>query len=310
MLVYLDNWRSTAPRDVRLDGSTRRGRRRLERLAQLPGKVAARRRGGINENYARELLELHTLGVSGGYTQADVIQVARVFTGWSLSTRSPRSPLSQGGGIGFAFRDRVHDGGAKWVLGERVAGSGVESGEWLLRRLARHPSTAEHVAGKLVRRFVADDPPPALVARAARRFLETDGEIREVLRTILLSAEFADPDQRKLKTPLRFTLSALRETGGDTDGGRALLLAQSRLGELPYYAGTPAGFPETAVRWVDPGSMLERMNLAFALARGWVRGTRLGSAWEATGTANPALRSLSSTERTAALIAAPKFQWT
>jgi uncharacterized protein (DUF1800 family) len=281
MLVYLDNWSSTAPQ--------RRGRR------------GGGRRGGINENYARELLELHTLGVDGGYTQADVREVARVFTGWTLESR--REPL-------FRFRESLHDPGDKRVLGERIRGSGAGEGERLLRRLARHPATARHLAHKLVARFVDDHPPSGLVARAAERFLEAGGEIREVLALILMSPEFADPAHRKLKTPLRFATSALRATGGATDGDPRLLRALGRLGEVPFFARTPAGFPEETARWVDPGAMLERMGLAFALARGEFRGTRLGSSLPETAAAQRGRpRGATSDEEVALAVAAPEFQW-
>jgi uncharacterized protein (DUF1800 family) len=281
MLVYLDNWSSTAPQ---LPGWLRRGR-----LG----------RGGLNENYARELLELHTLGVDGGYTQADVVEVARVFTGWTLDSR--RNPV-------FRFRERLHDPGAKRVLGEPVRGAGIEEGRVLLRRLARHPATARHICRKLAARFVADDPPPELVARAARRFLDTEGDLREVVSAILLSPELAAPEHRKLKTPLRLAVSALRETGGETDGAPVLLLAIGRLGELPYFSRTPAGFPEAAAHWVDPGALLERMGLAFALARGEVPGTRLGP--RAPGGAGPlAAGRASAAEAQALALASPEFQW-
>lgn len=278
MLVYLDNWSSTAPR--------------------TPGR-RARRRGGINENYARELLELHTLGVAGGYTQEDVVEVARAFTGWSLESR--RRPV-------FRFHGFLHDTGAKRVLGERVRGQGIEEGEELLRRLARHPSTARHVCSKLVARFVSDAPPPALVERAARRFLETDGEIREVLALILLARELADPAYRKLKTPLRFAASAVRTTGGETDGRRAGLLALARLGELPFHARTPAGFPEDADHWIDPGAMLERMSFSFALAHGELPGLRTGRALPETLRHGPA-GGRASPEARALALASPEFQW-
>jgi uncharacterized protein (DUF1800 family) len=281
MLVYLDNWSSTAPQ--------RRGRR------------GGSRRGGINENYARELLELHTLGVDGGYTQADVREVARVFTGWTLESR--REPL-------FRFRESLHDPGDKRVLGERVRGSGADEGEQLLRRLAQHPATARHLAHKLVARFVDDHPPSGLVARAAERFLETGGEIREVLALILMSPEFADPAHRKLKTPLRFATSALRATGGATDGDPRLLRALGRLGEVPFFARTPAGFPEETAHWVDPGAMLERMGLAFALARGEFRGTRLGGSLPEPAPAQRGhLRGAAADEEVALAVAAPEFQW-
>ena len=278
MLVYLDNWLSTAPRG--------RVRRRV-------------RRGGINENYARELLELHTVGVHGGYTQQDVVEVARVFTGWTLESR--RKPV-------FRFRERLHDPGPKRVMGEPVRGDGRQEGLGLLRRLARHPSTARFVSAKLARRFVADDPPPALVERAAVRFLETQGEIRQVVATILLSPEFADAEQRKLKTPLRFTASALRATGGETDGSARMLLAQARVGELPYFARAPTGHPEEMAKWVDPGALLERMALAFALAHGHVRGTRLGSELP-PGTAVANGETADRRQRVALALAAPEFQW-
>jgi len=277
MLVYLDNWNSTTPRGI--------ARMRV-------GK------GGINENYARELLELHTLGVDGGYTQQDVIETARVLTGWTLESR--RNPE-------FRFRDRVHDRGSKVVLGQRVPGSGVGEGENLLRRLAAHPSTARHVSRKLAVRFVGDDPPDTLIEDAARIWRSTGGDIPAVLREILLSDAFADPARKKMKTPLRFLTSALRATGGETDGRRPVLAALGRLGELPFLARTPAGHPEAASAWADPGAALERMNLAFALAQGQVRGTRLGAA-SPPGQARVA--SLAPRDRLAVALAAPEFQWT
>lgn len=275
MLVYLDNWISTSARP--------RG---------------GGRRGGINENYARELLELHTVGADGGYAQRDVIEVARVLTGWTLE--SPRRPV-------FRFRPGAHDRGPKRVMGEPVPGGGVREGEALLVRLARHPSTARHVARKLVRRFVDDAPPPALVERAARRFLDSGGDIPAVLRTVLLSPELADGERRKLKTPLRFVASALRATGGETDGGPPILLALGRLGEVPFFARVPAGYPETAAHWADPGAMLERMTVSFALSRRRLRGTRLG---DETLVPLDSLGGVPRAERMAVALAAPEFQWT
>jgi uncharacterized protein (DUF1800 family) len=277
MLVYLDNWNSTVPRF--------RGRRRSGR-------------GGINENYARELLELHTLGVDGGYSQEDVRQVAHVFTGWTLESR--REPI-------FRFRESMHDPGDKRVLGRRIRGGGMDEGEALLRRLARHPSTAHHLARKLVARFVADSPLPALVERVARRYRDTDGRIDETLKVVLLSPELADPGNRKLKTPLRFAVSALRATGGETDGGKAFLRALWKLGEVPFHATTPAGYPEEAEHWIDPGSLLERMRLAFALAAGQIRGTRLGPSQ--LGGAPVVIRGIRASESQALELASPEFQW-
>jgi uncharacterized protein (DUF1800 family) len=279
MLFYLDNWISTAPQRAR------------RRSARRPNR-------GINENYARELLELHTLGIAGGYSQQDVREVARVFTGWSLEGR--KRPV-------FRFNERHHDPGHKVVLDERVRGHGIEEGEWLLERLARHPSTACFISHKLASRFIADDPPPALVERAARRFLETEGDIPAVLEVLLLSQEFIDPELRKLKTPFRFAASALRATGGETNGTPPVVRAFGRLGELPYASRTPQGFPEASENWIDPAAMLERMGLAFALASGRVRGARLGSGWpDATPARIPGLRD---SESLAVALASPEFQW-
>lgn len=283
MLFYLDNWSSTARvsgRDEVAGGRPRRAR-------------------GINENYARELLELHTLGIDGGYTQDDVISVARALTGWSLESR--RNPS-------YRFHAFLHDAQPKRVLGEPLSGDGEAEGEALLRRLARHPATAQHVSRKLVQRFVSDAPPPALVERTAARFLETEGDIPSVLRTVLLAPEFADPENRKLKTPLRLLASALRASGGSTDGGEDTLLALARMGELPHFARTPAGFPEVSARWIDPGAVLERMKLAFTLARGALNGARLGD--ERIG--DETTRSVGDSEgmlATALSLAAPEFQW-
>jgi len=307
MLVYLDNWTSTAPQPgARRRGAAARG---------SPLRRAVRSGGGINENYARELLELHTLGVSGGYTQEDVGEVARVFTGWSLE--SLRAPT-------FAFHASLHDPGRKTVLGERTRGSGIAEGENLLHRLARHPQTARHIATALVRRFVADDPPARLVAETARSFLDTGGEIPAVLKLVLLSPEFADPAHQKLKTPLRYAVGALRATGGETDGGPAVLRELGRMGELPFLARTPAGFPEDAASWIDPGALLERMRFAAALAGDRIRGTYTGGALPGSEpkTASTILDSarsagprrspegLAHRDRLAVALAAPEFQWT
>lgn len=277
MLFYLDNWSSTAPPRGVL--GARLGRRR-----------------GLNENHARELLELHTLGVDGGYTQDDVIATARALTGWSLESR--RHPA-------YRFHARLHDDGEKTVLGERLRGTGEEEGVSLLRRLARHPATADHVSRKLARRFVADAPPPALVARAARVFLESDGDMPSVLRSLLLAPELADPAHRKLRTPLRLFAASVRATGGQCDGGEPLLRALAPLGELPFFARTPAGHPEHAARWIDPAALLERMRLAFALARGGVPGARLGREGVAADDDGAALPP----ESLALALAAPETQW-
>jgi uncharacterized protein (DUF1800 family) len=228
MLFYLDNWQSSAPEGSATappDRMTDRARKRpgqfgrpgrMPRVAQPrataapEGAAPKRRPRGLNENYARELMELHTLGVDGGYTQKDVQEIARAFTGWTIA--NPR----QGGG--FHFEPRLHDDGEKMVLGHRIeAGGGRKDGEQVLDILAAHPSTARFIAAKLARRFVADEPPAALVDRAAARFRSTGGDIREVVRTIVTSPEFFAPAayRAKVKTPFEFVVSAVRATSAE-----------------------------------------------------------------------------------------------
>jgi uncharacterized protein (DUF1800 family) len=282
MLFYLDNWQSTAaegaptaadPRNRR-SAAPRAGFRRRgvqpEMAADRP--PAPMRRRGLNENYARELMELHTLGVDGGYTQKDVQEVARAFTGWTIST--PRA------GGAFRFEPALHDAGEKAVLGHRIKAGGRDSdGEQVLDILAKHPSTARFIATKLVRRFVADDPPPALVARAAARFKETDGNLREVVRTIVTSPEFfaAESYRAKVKSPLEFVVSAVRALSLDARGaagvGNAVPLVQALrdLGMPLYGAQPPTGYPDRADAWVNSGALLNRMNFALALTSGRMR---------------------------------------
>jgi uncharacterized protein (DUF1800 family) len=214
MLFYLDNWQSVDPdaaerMAARRESAQRRFGARMPsgQAMQTPQKQPQRR--GLNENYGRELMELHTLGVDGGYTQQDVVNVARAFTGWTID--EPRR------GGGFRFEERWHDDRDKIVLGHRITAGGQADGEQVLDILARHPSTARFIATKLARRFVADTPPPALVERAAATFRQTGGNIRDVVRTILTSPEFfaADAYRAKVKTPFEFVVSAIRATGAD-----------------------------------------------------------------------------------------------
>jgi len=259
MLFYLDNWLSVR------DGLV------------LQAGPNAGRRAGLNENYARELLELHTLGVDGGYSQADVVEVARCFTGWSIDR-----PYAEGR---FAFRPRAHDDGDKQVLGQPIpAGGGESDGVRVIDLLARHPSTARFVAGKLARRFVADEPPPALVERMAQAFLASDGDTRTVLETLVTSPEFFAPEARraKVKTPLELVASAVRALDGRIarrapgdealaprdDGGAALARAVGRLGQPLYEAQPPTGYGDVAEAWVSTGALVARMNFALALSRG------------------------------------------
>jgi len=264
MLFYLDNWMSADPNGPHLD-MLQMNRRGIARVRPQPqGKNAPK---GLNENYGRELMELHTLGVDGGYTQKDVTEVARAFTGWSIE--NPR----QGGG--FKFNPRLHDTGEKIVLGHRIkAGGDMSDGEQVLDILARHPSTARFIATKLVRRFVSDAPPPLLVDRAAARFRDTNGDLREVMRTILTSSEFLSPDayRAKVKTPLEFVASAVRATSADVEDAMVLVRTLQQLGMPLYQCQPPTGYKDTADAWVNTGALVSRMNFAVSLTNNQLRG--------------------------------------
>jgi uncharacterized protein (DUF1800 family) len=261
MLFYLDNWLSTRADLVILQGPN------------------AGRRMGLNENYARELMELHTLGVDGGYRQEDVIEVARCFTGWTIDRPQ------QGGG--FLFRPQAHDRGAKRVLGQTIpAGGGRQDGERVIDILTRHPSTARFIATKLARRLVSDDPPSTLVDRAAATFQRTDGDIRAVLTTIVTAPEFwsAEAYRAKIKTPLELVASAMRALDGriapadgpeSAGGGVALAREVGKLGEPLYEAQPPTGYPDRAESWVNTGALLGRMNFALGLAHNRFPGARV-----------------------------------
>ena len=222
---------------------------------------------GINENYARELLELHTLGVDGGFTQQDIVNVARALTGWTIGR--PRS--AEAGQ--FWFNQRMHDTGDKVVLGQKIKGGGIEEGERVLDLLARHPSTARFIATKLARRFVADEPPAALVERAAATFRATDGDLREVVRVIVTSPEFfaAETRRAKVKTPFEFVISALRATGADVQNTQPLARTLQQQGMPLYLCQPPTGYKETADAWVTSGALVTRMNFAVELANGGAR---------------------------------------
>jgi uncharacterized protein (DUF1800 family) len=227
------------------------------------------RRPGINENYARELLELHTMGVDGGYTQKDVQEVARCFTGWTIDRPN------QGGG--FVFRQWMHDSGSKTVLGVTIpAGGGISDAYRVIDILSRQPSTARFIAKKLCQRFVSDTPPAALVERSAQVFLRTDGDTREVLRAILTSPEFNSPAafRSKIKSPLELVASAVRVVDGDTNGGPPLHEWVRRMGGPLYQAQAPTGYGEESSRWLNTGALLARINFGVALANGQIAGTR------------------------------------
>jgi uncharacterized protein (DUF1800 family) len=278
MLFYLDNWMSTDPAGPHFTGRDQmRQRNRARALGvmrpDLTEQVAQQQKTrptGLNENYGRELMELHTLGVDGGYTQQDVIEVARALTGWTIDR--PRL------GGEFKFDPRMHDPGEKHVLGHTIkAGGGESDGEQVLDILASHPSTAKFIATKLARRFVSDQPPQALVDRAAKRFLETKGDIREVVRTIVESPEFfsLEAQRAKVKTPLEFVVSALRASAAEVRSGLGVTRALQQLGMPLYQAQPPTGYADTADAWVNAGGLVNRMNFAVALADNRVPGVRV-----------------------------------
>lgn len=260
MLFYLDNAQSGA--DSMHRTLVERGTRR-PRIAR-PG----RGRPGLNENYARELMELHTLGVDGGYTQQDVIEVARALTGWSID---------QAAGA-FVFRPAIHDADEKVVLGTRLqAGRGIEDGEQVLDILARHPSTARFITRKLVVRFVSDSAPPHLVSRCADVFTKTDGDIRQVVQCVVTSPEFFSKRayRAKVKTPFEVVASALRAAEATPDGSPRATQIVARLGQPIFGRQTPDGWPDRAEEWVNAGAMVNRVNFGLSLAQGRAPGVRL-----------------------------------
>jgi hypothetical protein len=237
-----------------------------QRPAQLPiGQKG--RKPGINENYAREIMELHTLGVEGGYTQKDVQEVARCLTGWTLDR--PRQ------GTQFVFRAFMHDNGEKTVLGHKIpAGGGIKDGEMVIDILAHHPSTAKFISTKLVRRFVSDTPPKALVDRVASVYIKTDGDIREMLRTIFTSPEFNSKEayRAKIKSPFELAVSAVRALGADVTVPLQTAQFIAKMGEPLYLYQAPTGYPDRADQWVNTGALLERLNFGLALTTNKVRG--------------------------------------
>jgi len=285
MLFYLDNWESVAPgskspQAMRLRARPLFGARPMfggpplfdpgrdpMRADSLRRQALERAPKGINENYARELLELHTLGVDGGYTQQDVIQVARILTGWSVARPQ------QGGD--FEFHDWAHDYGEKVVIGVTFpAGHGRDEGVRLLKLLANHPATMHHVSRRLCQRFVNDDPPDGCVDDAVTAWKRSDGDIREVLRAIFRSPDFwaSENVRAKIKTPLEFVVSAARAVGGDPDTTPRLAQVVARLGEPLYLHVAPDGYPEREDAWVNSGALLDRMNAAVVLAAGRLPG--------------------------------------
>jgi uncharacterized protein (DUF1800 family) len=253
MLFYLDNWQSTGP---------------SASLARAANQV----RRGLNENYGRELLELHTLGVDGGYTQKDVTEVARCFTGWTI--------LQPQRGGDFVFNARAHDNGEKLVLGVKIpAGGGMSDGEKVLDILAHHPSTAHFLSKELAQRFVADDPPAPLVNRMAQTFLKTGGDLRAVMKTMLASKEFwsVDAYRTKMKSPLELVVSAVRAEDGQVDYALGLANQVAQLGEPLYRKQEPTGYSNSGKEWINTAGLLARMNFALQLADNRIPGVKAGA---------------------------------
>ena len=254
MLFYLDNFQS-----VKADLDAKATNKKVKR--------------GLNENYARELMELHTLGVNGGYAQKDVVEVARCFTGWTID--QPRK------GGGFLYNDKVHDKGEKTVLGHVIpAGGGQEDGEKVLDILASHPSTARFISTQLAQRFVSDNPPATLVDRMAKTFLQKNGDIREVMRTMLASKEFWSQGayRAKIKTPFEMVASAVRALNANVDDAFALANQVGQLGEPLYRKQEPTGYSNLNAEWVNSAALLARMNFALNLAQNKVPGVTVDSA--------------------------------
>jgi len=274
MLFYLDNWQSgvdSAHANVvesRIE--LRRQARAEDSLSRMLATLPHRRPRGLNENYARELMELHTLGVDGGYAQKDVQEVARALTGWTIEA-------PQLGGS-FVFRPELHDADPKIVLGHSLAaGRGIEDGEEVLDIVARAPQTAHFITTKLARHFVSDDPPPALVTRCADTFSRTAGDIRETVRCLVTSPEFFSRAayRAKVKTPFELVASALRAVGAQPDTTPRTVQLVARLGQPVFGRQTPDGWPDRGDAWMNTGAILNRINFGLSLAAGQVPNARL-----------------------------------
>lgn len=289
MLFYLDNWLSVDPVAFqRMQAEVAARRRRFDGMfagmempqqrsfpqagnspqqqGQLPPKKQER---GLNENYGREVMELHTVGVNGGYKQADVIQMADCLTGWTI--RTPRRDPE------FFFNDRLHDQSPKVVMGKTFNYGGMKDGLAALRMLATSPATAQHISFELAQHFVSDDPPPALLQRMAAQFLSSDGDIRAVLKTMIYSPEFWSREafRAKVKTPFEVAVSAARALDVQTDVSPQLAQWIGRMGEPLYQCEPPTGYADTADVWVNAGALLNRLNFALALATDHMPGAKV-----------------------------------
>lgn len=272
---------------------------RLKQMRENPQPQQQARRRGINENYARELMELHTLGVDGGYTQADIVEVAKAFTGWTIA--DPRGYRRSAGYVingtenrqldrlqrmagvpddlesgEFYFNQAWHEKGAKTVLGQKIDEGGVKDGLKVIDLLVAHPSTAKFIARKLVVKFVNDTPNEAMVGRVAKAFSESKGDIKTTLRALFTDKEFFAPEnyRAKIKSPFELAISSVRAIGANTNAGGQMMAMLNKLGEVPYGYQAPTGYPDTAEDWVNTGALLERLNFAIALSANQIAGTR------------------------------------
>ena len=301
MLFYLDNWLNVGPNSPQALG-----------ILLHPGPYwrpnprpnLNKRSSGLNENYGRELLELHTLSVNGGYSQRDVTEVAKVFTGWTIDQPA------QGGG--FKFDPRMHEPGPKFVLGHRIKPKGEGEGLELLHRLATSPQTAHFISLKLAERFVSDNPPPALVDRMAKTFLKKKGDIREVLTVLFHSPEFWDDEtyRAKVKTPLEFVASTVRATGAEVEDALPLTRQLNNMGMPLYGAQPPTGYSMKAETWVSSSALLNRMNFALALTSGKIKGVKVDAAQLAGSNSAPSDSSLMLSNLEASLVAGGVSQQT
>jgi len=295
MLFYLDNWLSVDPKGFAEHQAELQARRQrfytifpgdpnMMVITPNPnrpgfpapgnappgqGQNAQQQRRGLNENYGRELMELHTLGVDGGYSQQDVTQAALALTGWTM-TAPRRDPE-------FRFEERFHGEEPKQVLGQTINSGGIKDGEKLLDMLAANPNTAHFVSTKLARRFVSDNPPPELVERMAETFQKSGGDIREVLKTMIYSPEFWSREayRSKIKKPAEFVFSALRATGADMAEAMPAVRWSAQIGEPLYGCQPPTGYKDAADAWVNSGALLNRMNFGILLATGRMRDTKV-----------------------------------
>ena len=325
MLRYLDNVQSIGP-------DSRAGELISERLARK-GNDGKGKAGGLNENLGREIMELHTLGVDGGYTQADVTELARAITGWSTPLpRQFQSGMSGDGGkrrrfalfeadnpdSAFVFRTAAHEPGSRKVMGKTYAEGGFEQGRAILVDLARHPATAKHLSTQLARHFIADDPPQSLVDRMTKTYLDHDTDLAAVYRTLVAGPESWSANARKFKTPQDFLISSLRAGSIDIrDNPKPLLGLLNTLGEPMFTPRSPAGFPDVAANWIDADALWKRVQAAEALSQRVALATMqplelahsvLGPALDGE-TAMAIKRAESMQQAIATLFACPAFQW-